>query len=70
MAPNRPFFDLPSPTIGNTELPNRAILAPMSGVTDAPFRRLVARMGAGLVVSEMTVIEDVAKGRLQARLRA
>ncbi|MCF3945504.1 tRNA dihydrouridine synthase DusB [Acidiphilium sp. AL] len=29
------------------------ILAPMSGVTDLPFRRLVRRMGAGLVVSEM-----------------
>jgi tRNA-dihydrouridine synthase B len=30
-----------------------AILAPMSGVTDLPFRRLVKRQGAGLVVSEM-----------------
>jgi tRNA-dihydrouridine synthase B len=29
------------------------ILAPMSGVTDLPFRRLVHRLGAGLVVSEM-----------------
>ena len=29
------------------------ILAPMSGVTDLPFRRLVARFGVGLVVSEM-----------------
>jgi tRNA-dihydrouridine synthase B len=29
------------------------ILAPMSGVTDMPFRRLVKRMGAGLVISEM-----------------
>ena len=29
------------------------ILAPMSGVTDMPFRRLVKRLGAGLVVSEM-----------------
>lgn len=29
------------------------ILAPMSGVTDLPFRRLVRRLGAGLVVSEM-----------------
>lgn len=29
------------------------ILAPMSGVTDLPFRRLVKRLGAGLVVSEM-----------------
>ena len=34
-------------------LNNPIILAPMSGVTDMPFRRLVKRHGAGLVVSEM-----------------
>ena len=39
--------------IGNIELPAPVILAPMSGVTDLPFRRLVRRFGAGLVVSEM-----------------
>ncbi|MBC7953897.1 MAG: tRNA dihydrouridine synthase DusB [Rhodospirillaceae bacterium] len=40
-------------TIGPVTLDNPVILAPMSGVTDMPFRRLVKRMGAGLVVSEM-----------------
>lgn len=39
--------------IGNVQLENPVILAPMSGVTDMPFRRLVKRHGAGLVVSEM-----------------
>lgn len=39
--------------IGDIILKNNVILAPMSGVTDAPFRRLVKRFGAGLVVSEM-----------------
>jgi tRNA-dihydrouridine synthase B len=39
--------------IGQVSLDNPVILAPMSGVTDMPFRRLVKRMGAGLVVSEM-----------------
>lgn len=39
--------------IGQVALENPVILAPMSGVTDMPFRRLVKRMGAGLVVSEM-----------------
>ena len=39
--------------IGPVELDNNVILAPMSGVSDQPFRRLVKRMGAGLVVSEM-----------------
>ncbi len=39
--------------IGAISLDNPVILAPMSGVTDPPFRRLVKRLGAGLVVSEM-----------------
>jgi nifR3 family TIM-barrel protein len=41
----------------------------MSGVTDAPFRRLAARLGAGLVVSEMTASDDLARGRPMSRLR-
>lgn len=40
-------------SIGPVTLDNPVILAPMSGVTDMPNRRLVKRMGAGLVVSEM-----------------
>jgi tRNA-dihydrouridine synthase B len=39
--------------IGPIHLADPVILAPMSGVTDMPFRRLVKRHGAGLVVSEM-----------------
>lgn len=39
--------------IDHIQLSMPVILAPMSGVTDMPFRRLVKRMGAGLVVSEM-----------------
>jgi tRNA-dihydrouridine synthase B len=39
--------------IGPYKLKNNLILAPMAGVTDRPFRRLCAEMGAGLVVSEM-----------------
>jgi tRNA-dihydrouridine synthase B len=39
--------------IGAVQLEDPVILAPMSGVTDMPFRRLVKRSGAGLVVSEM-----------------
>jgi len=49
--------------IGNIDVVNRVILAPMSGITDAPFRRLAATLGAGLVVSEMTASEDLARGR-------
>ena len=46
------------------------MLAPMSGITDAPFRRLVAKLGAGLVVSEMTASDALIEGRRNAVLRA
>lgn len=39
--------------IGDLRLDEPVVLAPMSGVTDQVFRRLVKRFGAGLVVSEM-----------------
>ncbi|HZU89068.1 MAG TPA: tRNA-dihydrouridine synthase family protein, partial [Stellaceae bacterium] len=39
--------------LDNVALDDPVILAPMSGVTDLPFRRLVKREGAALVVSEM-----------------
>jgi nifR3 family TIM-barrel protein len=42
----------------------------MSGVTDAPFRRLVARLGAGLVISEMTASDELVQGDRNAVLRA
>ena len=40
--------------IGDIELANRVFLAPMSGVTDAPFRRLTAALGAGLGIGLAT----------------
>ncbi|THD50656.1 MAG: tRNA dihydrouridine synthase DusB [Bradyrhizobium sp.] len=55
--------------IGDIELANRVLLAPMSGITDAPFRRLTAALGAGLVVSEMTASDDLVNGRPMSRLR-
>jgi len=45
--------------IGSVELEAPVILAPMSGVTDLPFRRLVKSFGAGLVISEMIASEAV-----------
>ena len=44
-------------SIVSVSLDEPVILAPMSGVSDLPFRRLVKRLGAGLVVSEMIASE-------------
>ncbi|MGT2800406.1 tRNA dihydrouridine synthase DusB [Streptococcus marmotae] len=44
---NTPFM------IGNVEIPNRTVLAPMAGVTNSAFRTIAKEMGAGLVVMEM-----------------
>jgi tRNA-dihydrouridine synthase B len=46
------------------------ILAPMSGVTDLPFRRLVKRQGAGLVVSEMIASEAMVRATRQSMTMA
>ncbi len=56
-------------SIGPIPLPNPVLLAPMSGVTDAPFRRLAAGQGAGLVISEMTACAALAQGKRIARRR-
>ena len=56
--------------VGPIAVQNRVLLAPMSGVTDTPFRRLVWRLGAGLVVSEMTASAALVEGRRDAVLRA
>jgi tRNA-dihydrouridine synthase B len=61
---------LPPLAVGSVTLPNRAVLAPMTGITDAPFRRAAARLGTGLVVSEMTASEDLVRARPDALLRS
>jgi len=45
--------------IGPIELESPVVLAPMSGVTDMPFRKLVKSFGAGLVVSEMIASQEM-----------
>jgi tRNA-dihydrouridine synthase B len=40
-------------SIGNLKIESPVILAPMTGVTDLPFRKLVRRFGSGLNVTEM-----------------
>lgn len=59
--PARAPFTLPDPPV---------LLAPMAGITDLPFRRAVARFGAGLTVSEMVASDEVLRDRPEARARA
>ncbi|MFA5899435.1 MAG: tRNA dihydrouridine synthase DusB [Hyphomicrobium sp.] len=56
-------------SIGPHEVANRVLLAPMSGVTDLPFRRLAHDLGAGLVVSEMVACEELVRGRADVKRR-
>ena len=46
-------------TIGGVVIPNRVFLAPLSGVTDQPFRRLARQYCAGLVFSEMVASREI-----------
>src|ERR1700709_2796684 len=59
-------------SIGGQAVRNRALLAPMAGITDRPMRRLAARYGAGLVVSEMIASNALSTGNadMQRKLAA
>lgn len=52
--------------IGPCDAANAVALAPMSGVTDRPFRQLAYRLGAGIVVSEMVASESLVAERRDA----
>ena len=56
--------------IGDIALANPVAVAPMSGVSDLPFRRAAARYGAGLVVSEMVASAELARRRPDVVRRA
>lgn len=56
--------------IGRHVLASNVLLAPMSGITDLPFRRLAHDLGAGLVVTEMVASEHLIQDRHRARDRA
>ncbi|MGI9350576.1 MAG: tRNA dihydrouridine synthase, partial [Rhizobiaceae bacterium] len=55
--------------IGGVRIRNRSFLAPMSGVTDVPFRQLAWKFGAGLVVSEMVASQALVEGELEMQLK-
>jgi tRNA-dihydrouridine synthase B len=56
--------------IGNLRLHNSVLLAPMSGITDWPFRVTAQAYGAGLVVSEMVQAQYLADRKPDVLLRA
>ena len=56
--------------IGKHRLRSRVLAAPMSGVTDLPFRRVLQTFGPGLVVSEMVASETLLKGDPDTAARA
>ncbi|MCM0019978.1 MAG: tRNA dihydrouridine synthase DusB [Tagaea sp.] len=56
--------------IGPIQLDAPVVLAPLSGISDLPFRRLVKRFGAGLVVSEMIASQAMIRATRQSLLMA
>lgn len=60
----------PAFRIDRLSVPNRVLLAPMSGVSDLPFRRIAHRLGAGLVFSEMVAGDRLLAGDIEATAKA
>ncbi|PHR93343.1 MAG: tRNA dihydrouridine synthase DusB [Robiginitomaculum sp.] len=50
-------------TIGKHKLASNVLVAPMSGISDLPFRRMTQGFGPGLVISEMIASEYLGKGQ-------
>lgn len=55
--------------IGPVKIRNRVVLAPMSGISDLPFRRLAWRFGAGLVVTEMIASRELVCESRESQVR-
>ncbi|HAV49308.1 MAG TPA: tRNA dihydrouridine synthase DusB, partial [Brevundimonas sp.] len=57
-------------TIGDVTVPGRVLMAPMTGITDLPFRRVASRLGAPYVATEMVASAELARGRPDVVRRA
>ncbi len=55
--------------VGGTAFRTPVLLAPMSGITDLPFRRLALRFGADVVVTEMVASDELTTGGVDATVR-
>lgn len=56
--------------IGSVEVGGRAWIAPMTGVSDLPFRRAASRLGAAYVATEMVACAELSRGRPDVVRRA
>lgn len=56
--------------IGEVEVGGRVWIAPMTGVSDLPFRRIASRLGAAYVATEMVASAEFARGRPDVVRRA
>ena len=65
-----PMPQLPPIAIGPVRIDAPVILAPMTGVTDRPFRRIVKRYGAGLTVTEMIASQAMIRETRQSLQKA
>ncbi|GIL38762.1 tRNA dihydrouridine synthase DusB [Roseiterribacter gracilis] len=63
-------MDLPPLQIGPVEIPGGVLLAPMTGISDLPFRRVATRLGAPYVATEMVACAELARGRRDVMQRA
>jgi len=63
-APPKPIF------VGDVSIDTPVVLAPMTGVTDLPFRKLVRRYGSGLNVTEMIASEAAIRETRQSVQKA
>ncbi len=56
--------------LANITLDPPVFLAPLAGITDLPFRQMVSKFGAGMVVSEMVASQELAQSKPVARDKA
>ena len=56
--------------IGDVSVPGRVLMAPMTGITDLPFRQLASRLGAAYVATEMVAAAELARARPDVVRRA
>src|SRR6187551_3419115 len=56
--------------VGKISVEGRAWIAPMTGITDLPFRQAASRLGAAYVATEMVACAELARGRPDVVRRA